>query len=190
MAVWLKGPNGSGKTTLLRMLATLSTPSCGTLEIFGLDVGRQREAIRHGVSLVSHSLYLYPGLTARETLVLWGRLGGVVLEPESVVAALDVVGLADVGDRRVGGFSAGMRKRLALARARIESPRLLLLDEPFSALDDSGCRLVQSWVREFVEQGGTVMLASHDPERATPICDWRVDLAAGQIVGLDRGAGR
>ncbi len=187
-SVWLRGPNGAGKTTLLRMAATLSRPDRGRLEVLGADAVRDRERIRRGIALVSHALYHYPGLTAAETLELWRRLGGSAADPVATAEALDVVGLGPHAGRRVGEFSAGMRKRLALARARLERPRLLLLDEPFSALDDDGCRMVQAWVTDFVAGGGTAVLASHDADRAAPVCGWTARMAAGQLVGIDRTA--
>jgi heme ABC exporter ATP-binding subunit CcmA len=187
-SVWLRGANGAGKTTLLRMLASLSAPSRGDLFVVGFDVRAQREAIRGVVALVSHALYLYPGLTARETLSLWMRLGPDGEDADAVAAHLEAVGLLAAAERRVGEFSAGMRKRLAIARARLEEPRLLLLDEPFSSLDPAGCGLVEDWVREFAAAGGTVIMASHDHERSLPLCERVVDLRNGQIVG--EGGGR
>lgn len=180
-SVWLRGSNGAGKTTLLRMIASLSTPTRGDLRVVGYDASRQGAAVRRRVSLISHALYLYPGLTARETLTLWIRLGEgpAAADPEVLLAE---VGLTDAADRRVGGFSAGMKKRLALARTRLEQPRVLLLDEPFSSLDTAGCELVESWVRDFVAQGGAVIMASHDHERSHPLCERVVDLADGQVV--------
>lgn len=186
-SVWLRGSNGAGKTTLLRMLASLSTPSRGRLSVAGFDVFRERDAIRREVAFVSHALYLYPGLTARETLALWMRLGSVRGRIADADELLANVGLTEAADRRVAGFSAGMRKRLALARAQLESPRLLLLDEPFSSLDTAGCALVEEWVRDFVAQGGTVIMASHDHDRSLPLCERVVDLKDGQIVAAGRG---
>ncbi len=174
---------------LLRVLASVSTPSRGQLSVAGLDVYRHREAIRREVSFVSHALYLYAGLNARETLLLWQRLGdGEVSRPE-VDRALAEVGLTSAAGKRVGEFSAGMRKRLALARAQLEVPRILLLDEPFSSLDTAGCELVENWVRQFVAGGGTVVMASHDHERSTALCERVVDLRDGQITGSAAASG-
>jgi heme ABC exporter ATP-binding subunit CcmA len=188
-SVWLRGSNGAGKTTLLRMLASLSTPSRGELSVAGYDVYRQREAVRQEVSFVSHALYLYPGLNARETLLLWMRLGAGTVSRRSVDQRLEEVGLIEAAGRRVGEFSAGMRKRLALARARLEEPRVLLLDEPFSSLDTAGCELVETWVRRFVADGGTVIMASHDHERSLALCERVVDLRNGQITGRTHQVG-
>lgn len=180
-SVWLRGSNGAGKTTLLRMVASLSVPSRGELRVVGHDVREHRDAVRDAVALVSHALYLYPGLTARETLRLWTRLGPVP-EDVDIEERLEAVGLLAAADRRVGEFSAGMRKRLAIARTRLEQPKVLLLDEPFSALDPAGCRLVEEWVRDFVAAGGAVLMASHDHERSLALCERVVDLRDGQVV--------
>jgi len=187
-SLWLRGSNGAGKTTLLRMLASLSTPSCGQLEVAGFDVVDEREAVRRTTSLISHSLYLYPGLTALETLQLWMRLGGGEVDTALATRLLDEVGLKAAADRRVGQFSAGMRKRLAVARTRIEAPTVLLLDEPFSSLDTQGCELIEAWVRDFVAAGGAVVMASHDHERSEALCEGVVDLVAGQVAGSSEAA--
>jgi ABC-2 type transport system ATP-binding protein len=99
-----------------------------------------------------------------------------------VAEGLSAVGLSAAADRRVGEVSAGMRKRLAIARARLEAPRVLLLDEPFSSLDPAGCDLVESWVRGFVAAGGSVLMASHDHDRSRPLCERIIDLCEGQVV--------
>jgi len=188
-SVWLRGSNGAGKTTLLRILASLSTPSCGELSVAGFDVYRELEAIRREVSFVSHALYLYPGLTAIETMLLWMRLGEGEVDRADAGERLAEVGLAGAATRRVGEFSAGMKKRLALARTQLEAPKVLLLDEPFSSLDTAGCELVESWVRRFVEGGGTVVMASHDHERSLALCQRVIDLDDGQITGSHVGGG-
>ncbi len=191
--VWIRGPNGAGKTTLLRILASLCRPTRGSVEILGLDLAVAREEVRSRLALVSHSLYLYPALTARETLELWRRLsptstadGSDTGSPFATQTLLEEVGLSRAADRRVVGFSAGMRKRLALARARLEQPQVLLLDEPFSALDQEGCEAVQRWVGRFADEGGTVVMASHDPERAAAVASLRLDFDRGQLVARER----
>ncbi len=189
-SVWLRGSNGAGKTTLLRLISSLSTPTRGDLFVGGHDVTRHPVAARRCTSLVSHSLYLYSGLTARETLDLWARLGDEVASSQEVERRLDEVGLAAAADRRVGEFSAGMRKRLALARALLESPKVLLLDEPFSSLDRAGCELVEDWVRRFAADGGAVIMASHDHERSEALCESVVDLSQGQVIDRSDLSGR
>jgi heme exporter protein A len=184
-SLWLRGANGAGKTTLLRMLASLSSPSRGTLRVAGFDVLRERPEVRRCVSFVSHALYLYPGLTALETLLLWMKLRAMPPQRERAAELLAEVDLSAAADRRVAEFSAGMRKRLALARTRLEEPQVLLLDEPFSSLDTAGCELVERWVRDSVAAGAAVIMASHDHERSSALCERVVDLENGQIIGAE-----
>jgi heme exporter protein A len=175
------GANGSGKTTLLRLLAGLLRPTVGSIEIFGLDAPRRKLASRRRLSLVSHHAFLYERLTAIESLRLWARIRGGRSDDDALLALLAEVGLAERGSSLVQTFSAGMRKRLSLARARLEQPDLLLLDEPFAALDVPGQRLVESWIANDVARGVTVVLASHQLEQAATLCRRAVVLARGQI---------
>jgi heme ABC exporter ATP-binding subunit CcmA len=185
----LAGANGSGKTTLLRLAAGLYRPSRGRIRIFGLDPQSERLDCRRMVSMVSHQAYLYDRLTALETLRIWARLLGRPSEDSDLVPLLASVGL----DRRlrlqVSGFSAGMRKRLTLLRTRLEQPRLLLLDEPFSALDVEGKRQVEQWIRDAREAGAAVVMASHAVLRASRLCDRAVLLERGQIIWRGDGEG-
>lgn len=178
----LAGANGSGKTTLLRLLSGRLEASAGSLRVFGLDPRRQRGTVRSGLSLVAHHLSLYPRLTAVETLALWLRLGGESASEGRVEELLGEAGLEEHGDVEVGGFSAGMRKRLALVRVRIEKPRLLLLDEPFSALDSAGRAWLAEWLRALHREGVGLVIASHALEWAAPLCQRAVRLSAGQVV--------
>lgn len=176
------GPNGSGKTTLLRVLAGLHRPSLGKVRLFGLEPRRERLATRRLVSLVSHHAYLYDRMSALETVRLWARLLGQPAGDQELLLLLETVELADRRHHEVGGFSAGMRKRLALLRTRLEESRLVLLDEPFSALDVSGQHLVEEWIRDYRSRGVTVLIASHALERAAALCDSAVLLERGQKV--------
>lgn len=178
-AVMLTGANGSGKTTLLRCVATALKPQHGRLAVLGHDAWRQRRFIRRDVALLSHATRLWDDLDATANLRTWARLGG--LTPD-VPALLDRVGLP--ADRRepVRTFSAGMRRRLALARVLMKRPRLLLLDEPFTALDPDGRELVLDLVGELAAGGTTLMLATHLPEVARRICAHHVHMEAGRIV--------
>ncbi len=178
----LAGPNGSGKTTLLRLLAGLYRPSAGSLAIFGLDPAKERLACRRALTLVSHDSYLYDRLTAYETLAVWARLLGRPAGEDELVGLLAEVELAERRDLQVKGFSAGMRKRLTLLRTRLERPRLVLLDEPFSALDPGGRRMVEGWIERFRDEGIAVLMASHALERTTRIADRALLLERGQIA--------
>jgi heme exporter protein A len=175
------GANGSGKTTLLRLLAGLLRPTVGSIELFDLDPRARRLASRRRLALVSHHSFLYQRLTAIESLRLWARIRGGRRGDSALGALLEEVGLAERRDSQVQTFSAGMRKRLTLARARLEEPDLLLLDEPFAALDVPGQRLVEGWIADAVARGSTVVLASHQLEQAAALCSRAVVLHRGQI---------
>ena len=177
----LAGANGSGKTTLLRLIAGLRQPTTGELQVDGRHPTRERLRTRKALALVSHHDYLYDRLTAMETLRLWNSLcdGSSETRLDDLLAE---VGLSAAADRPVGGFSAGMRKRLILARSRLENPRLLLLDEPFASLDPEGQSLVENWVGRFVDGGGTLIVASHAIERASRLCSRAILLEQGQLA--------
>jgi heme exporter protein A len=153
------GPNGSGKTTLLRMLVGLATPSRGTLEV---DADRSR------IGLLAHEPLVYRELTALENLDLFGRLYRIPERRERVGMLLERFGLWDVRNMRVGAFSRGMTQRLALCRTLLHDPHLLVLDEPFSALDEAGAALLD---RELAELAGTrtFVVSTHDPARLAPL---------------------
>lgn len=178
----LAGANGSGKTTLLRIAAGLSTPSAGTVRIFGHDPEKERLTCRRLLTLVGHRSYLYDRLTALETLRIWSRLTGAGGTDAELLALLAEVELEPHAHRQVGEFSAGMRKRLTLLRTRLERPRLLLLDEPLAALDAAGKQLVERWIRREREGGAAVIVASHALERMSRICERGLLLEAGQAV--------
>ena len=182
-AVWLvAGANGSGKTTLLRVLSGLTRASSGSVSILGRDPRRERSAYRDAIGLLTHHEFLYGGLTAREMLTTWSRLLGRREDTSVVPALLEEVGLGAAADTQVSGFSAGMRKRLSFARLRLEEPRVALLDEPFSALDERGRTWVAGWIRQLRDQGATVVLASHSLERAAAVADHAVALEKGQVM--------
>jgi ABC-2 type transport system ATP-binding protein len=184
----LAGANGSGKTTLLRLLGGLHRPSAGQVRIFGYEPRRERLSVRRLLSLVSHDNYLYPPLTALETVRLWARLTGRPSGDDILVPLLEEVELADHRHHRVGGFSAGMRKRLSLARTRLEKAPLLLFDEPLGALDTAGQSLVERWIGEHRDAGGTVIVASHAVARMGRLCDRAVLLEHGQIAWMGPAA--
>ncbi len=178
----LAGANGSGKTTLLRLAAGLYRPSRGTISIFGHDPRREPLACRRLLSMVSHHSYLYDRLTALETLRVWARLLGRPAADTDLVPLLESVDLHRRPRLQVAGFSAGMRKRLTLLRTRLERPRLLLLDEPFSALDAAGKRQVEAWIGAACAAGNAVVMASHAVRRAARLCERGLLLERGQIA--------
>jgi heme exporter protein A len=157
--VVVTGPNGSGKTTLLRLVAGLAAPTGGELRV---------DAERHELGFVAHEPLVYRELTALENLVLYARLYRVAEARERTGMLLERFGLWDVRNERVASFSRGMLQRLALSRALLHEPTLLLLDEPYTGLDRDGADLLD---RELVERRGraTVLLATHDPQHVQPL---------------------
>lgn len=190
--VLLAGPNGSGKTTFLRLVAGLYRPTTGTIRIGGEDPRRDAISCRERLAMVSHHAFLYERLTALETVRLWARLSDREMSDASLTELLGEVGLAAARHQLVGGFSAGMRKRLTLLRTRLERPELVLWDEPFSSLDTAGRELLKSWMADFRQSGVTMLLATHDLDVAADLCDRAVVLRSGQKVwsGPPREAGR
>jgi heme exporter protein A len=187
-AVALMGRNGSGKTTLLRVLASLLRPTRGTGRVLGWDLTREAAAIRELVGLLGHHAGLYDDLTAAENLRFSLRMAGQPASPDSIAQALDRVGLRAESGERVRGFSAGMRRRLALARLLLRPPRLLLLDEPYAAFDPAGVAVVNGFVREVAGSGGTVIVVTHDYSRARAAVNRVLHIDNGRIVpGLDPG---
>lgn len=162
--VLVRGPNGAGKSTLLRIVATGLSPTAGTGEVLGWDLLSGREEIRRRTELVSHRTRLYEDLTARENLRFAAAIHGV--DPARVPGALERVGLAQVAGETVRGFSQGMRQRLALARAVLRRPDLLLLDEPYAGLDQEARELVDDLVTQARESGRTVLIVTHGGTRA------------------------
>jgi heme exporter protein A len=153
----VKGANGSGKTTLLRILAGLVAPTRGTVEV---DVDRSR------IGLLAHEPLVYRELTASENLELFGRLYRVPERRERIGMLLERFGLWEARNERVGTYSRGMTQRLALCRALLHEPELLVLDEPFSALDDAGAALLERLLDELVGER-TVVVSTHEPQRLT-----------------------
>lgn len=180
-AVALMGHNGSGKTTLLRVAATTLRPTRGGGRIFGWDLLEERDRIRHHVGALYHEPGVYADLTARENLEFAQRMVGGEGEV-AVLEALDRVGLAAVVDERAGGFSAGMTRRLALARLVMRPPRLMLLDEPYASFDADGIDLVNELVRGTADRGGIALVATHDPGRSAAVVDEVVMLQEGRVV--------
>jgi heme ABC exporter ATP-binding subunit CcmA len=167
--VGLFGPNGAGKSTLLGVLSTLMRPTTGEVTYGGRSARDWGEALRGRIGVLGHDLFLYADLTARENLEFFGRLYGIAHLPARVHEALAAGRLADRGDDRVGSFSRGMRQRLALERALLHRPQLLLLDEPFTGLDDASVSLLAERLTAVRATGAIVVMATHDFESAEGI---------------------
>lgn len=177
--VALTGRNGSGKTTLLRVCATALRPTRGTVHVFGSDTVRDGGRVRERIGLLGHAAGLYDDLTARENLAFGQRMAGEPADPDRLLAALEDVGLGAETDERVRGFSAGMRRRLALARLLLRPPRLLLLDEPYASFDTDGIARVNRFARDVAAAGGAVLVATHDVRRGLGVLTRRVHISAG-----------
>ncbi len=177
-SVMLAGRNGSGKSTLLRVLATAIRPDLGSARVNGLDTVADRDALRRTVALLDHRSHLYDALTALENLTVLGRfLGG-----GDARAALEEVGLAERARDAVAGFSAGMRKRLALARVLMKAPSVALLDEPYGELDPPGFRLVDGVLDRLRRKGATILMSTHLVERGREQCDRALVLDGGRLA--------
>ncbi|SDK60315.1 ABC transporter ATP-binding protein [Nonomuraea jiangxiensis] len=178
----LVGPNGAGKTTLLGLLLGLAVADGGSLEILGTPVGRTL-AVPDGVAGFVDGPGLYPSLTARQNLAALASLRRYDTGPTaSVDDALEQVGLTDVADDRVRGFSLGMRQRLGLAAALLTTPRLLILDEPANGLDPAGKRHVHRVISGLAANGTAVVLSSHRMDDLAALCSEVTILATGRVV--------
>lgn len=181
-AVGLLGSNGSGKSTILRVLATLIKPNAGSGAVNGLDLVRDAAAVRTKVGYLAHTPGLYDDLTARENLLFAADMLGVPYA--GVDAVLERVGLTNAADDRVRGFSAGMQRRLAIARLVLRNPKYLLLDEPYSNLDSEGVELVNSIVGDIVRSGGAALIALHELAPARQTLQRSLTIRDGRIAGV------
>ncbi len=178
----LLGANGAGKTTLLRILAGLIKPGAGTVYIGGWDIEREAQQVRHLVGFVAHQPYLYDELTALENLLFFGRMYAVKQARERATGMLQRVGLSRYAGERTGALSRGQQQRLALARGLLHSPRLLLLDEPNTGLDDEGDQLLEALLHEHTELDGTILFTTHNLERALKFSDHISMLGGGRVA--------
>lgn len=179
--VALRGANGAGKTTLLRVLATLLRPSGGELRLFGHDAAIHPVAARRRVGWVGHETACYPDLTGRENLAFHAALHRVDGGAERATELLAWAGLEPAADRPLRTYSRGMAQRLALARALLHRPSLLLLDEPFSGLDAESAERLAVSLHELRLAGTAVVLSSHDAERTAALATRTATLARGRI---------
>jgi heme ABC exporter ATP-binding subunit CcmA len=181
-AVGVLGPNGAGKTTLLKIVATLLRPTRGTAEVGGHDCTRAAEAARTMLGVVAHGAHVYEDLTARENLAFWLRLHGRRAERDALSAALADVDLERQADARVRTFSAGMRRRLSLARLALTRPRVLLLDEPFAGLDQRARKWLEGRLETLKAGGAALLMATHSFGRELGLTDRLAILVAGRVV--------
>jgi len=187
--VTLMGPNGAGKTTLLRILATLARPTSGTVRIAGLDPARDGIKVRQRIGFLSHRTLLYEDLTAEQNLRFYARMYGLDDGPARVQDLLQRVGLATRRHDLVRTFSRGMQQRLALARAVLHRPQVLLLDEPYTGLDPLAAQALTGLLIELTGEGCTILLTTHDLGRGLEMGRRVVVLARGRLVYDERREG-
>ncbi len=181
------GPNGAGKTTSVRVLNGVLSPASGEVRVLGVDPAVQGCELRKRTGVLTETPSLYERLTARENLKVFGALYGVPPErlDEKVTHMLDQFDLLERADQRVGGFSKGMKQRLALARALIHDPRLLFLDEPTSGLDPQAAHQVTTLIEQLSHQKGrTVFLCTHNLDEAQRLCDRVAVLNKGRLLAV------
>ena len=188
--VGLLGPNGAGKSTLLNILATLLSPSKGTVTYGDRPAGDGGAAVRASIGMLGHDLFLYPELTARENLTFFGHLYGLPDVPRVVAHALEQAGLTARADDLVSSFSRGMRQRVALERALLHDPRLILLDEPFTGLDQASAAALVSRLRNRQQAGCLIVLATHDLDIADRLLTKALFLINGKPVADVGGSGQ
>ena len=181
------GPNGAGKTTLLRILAGLARPSAGDVHYAG---GADRRSARRFVGYIGHATFLYPQLTARENLRFTARLYGVADADARIATLLAELGLEHVADRVAAGFSRGLAQRLAIARALVHDPRLVLLDEPFTGLDPVSADRLALRIEALRSAARAVVLVTHDLARAAALADRAIVIVRGRIAFSSNGAPR
>ena len=177
----LLGRNGAGKSTLLKLLALLTQPSSGTLRLGGLDPRSDPVLIRRQIGFLGHNTFLYDELTAQENLLFYGSLYGVANPRRICGQMLDLVELTPFAGELVRNFSRGMRQRLAIGRLFLHQPALLLLDEPFTGLDDRAATLLESLLQQAQQQGKTVVLCTHQLEQALQYAQRLLILDKGRI---------
>jgi heme exporter protein A len=176
------GPNGAGKTTLIRILATLMTPTAGKGMLLGHDLEHEGDRVRKSIGVLAHYPLLFPTLTAYENLKFYGQMFEVQHLNLRIDWLLKEVGLLEHRDQLVETFSRGMQQRLAIARAIIHSPQLLLLDEPFTGLDQEGIEFLTQTLKDFLGQEQTVIMTSHDFAKGIELCTKAAILNNGHLV--------
>jgi len=179
--VALLGPNGAGKTTFLRILASLSRPTMGEVTIAGYRLPNQAAAVRSRLGVVSHLPLLYGDLTAEENLQFYARMYGVLDTDDRISEVLDLIGLKQRRRDLVRTFSRGMQQRLAIGRAVLHDPDVMLFDEPHTGLDQDACIMLDGVLSEVAARGRTVVMTSHDLARAADLAS-RFDILSRGVI--------
>jgi heme ABC exporter ATP-binding subunit CcmA len=184
--VALLGPNGAGKTTFLRILASLSHPSLGKVEIAGYSLPAQASAVRSRLGVVTHLPLLYGDLTAEENLRFYGRMYGIEALEHRINEVLELVGLMARRSDLVRTFSRGMQQRLAIGRAILHDPEVMLLDEPHTGLDQDACDMLDRLLKNVAGRGRTVVMTSHDLARVEKLAT-RFDVLSRGVITASTG---
>ena len=175
------GPNGAGKTTLLRMLSTLTRPTDGSAKLMGIDLREEPEAARGRIGLISHNAMLYPDLTAEQNLLLYAKLYGLADPQARVMELLEAVELKHRRLDVVRTFSRGMTQRLSIARALMNDPDVVFLDEPYAGLDPHAVEIFDGLIEQ-LRDGRTFIMVSHDLQKGFDVCTHALVLARGRVV--------
>ncbi len=179
--VALLGPNGAGKTTFLRILATLSRPSMGYVKVAGHQLPGEAAQVRARLGVVSHMPLLYPDLTAEENLRFYAQMYGIANYQSRISEVLEMVGLENRRKDLVRTFSRGMQQRLAIGRAVIHDPEVMLFDEPYTGLDQDASEMLDEVLRSVAAEGRTVVMTSHDLARAEDLAT-RFDILSRGVI--------
>lgn len=178
------GPNGAGKTTTVRMLTSLIAPTSGRAVINGFEVGKQDTNIRQVVGILTETPGMYDRLSAEKNLSIFARLYSVKDVKGQVEKYLRLLGLWERRFDEVGGFSKGMRQKLAIARSLLHQPKVLFLDEPTSGLDPEASRLVRDFIEELKSEGTTIFMCTHNLDEADRLCQ-RIAIFKGHMITVD-----
>ena len=180
--VALMGPNGAGKTTFLRILASLSKATFGRVTVAGYQLPVQAAQVRSNLGVVSHQPLLYGELTAEENLLFYGRMYSVVNLSHRISEVLEFVGLSNRRRDVVRTYSRGMQQRLAIGRAILHNPSVLLLDEPHTGLDQDACTMLDRLLQDVAGQGKTIVMTTHDLSRVQDLANRFDILSHGKII--------
>ncbi len=180
--VAILGANGAGKSTLLRIIATLTPPSCGELELFGKKVTQDGPGLRARIGFIGHQSMLYRDLSVKENLTFYAKLYGIENSRRRVEQMLEMSGLAHRASDPVKAFSRGMAQRAAIARALLHDPELLLADEPFSGLDAPSIDALEQLLADLNATGKTIILVNHDIEQTLRLVDRAIILRGGRVA--------
>ncbi len=186
--VALLGPNGAGKTTFLRILSSLSRPSMGEVRVAGFSLPHQAAAVRSRLGVVTHQPLLYGDLTAEENLRFYGRMYAVNDLTHRIDLVLELVGLSSRRRDLVRTFSRGMQQRLAIGRAILHDPDVMLFDEPHTGLDQDACDMLDNVLREVAARGRTVVMTSHDLARVEMLAT-RFDVLSRGVISASASRG-